>query len=461
MPPPPLPERVAVMKRRRGVPTKNVRKLLRELPPPSLVLPARDMERILAMGEAAVPELLSALEEWEGDEERDRALLAILLGEIRAPEAAAPLARLLRAPEEPVEAVAAAEALAKIGAPAVPALLDLTEDPNSLIRLYAYGTLGAIPVPEAYQALLRALEEEPEMAFLVACGVASQGRAAAIPALLGALEGCPPWQRDSVEDAIRLAHEGGGDVLPTIREDWRLRYRLLLEHGVIDPGPLGVAAILFPAQDEMPAPVDSRVRTLEEILAPLPEPEPDLCEECGAILLLETGLPVCPDHTVKLALTQARMLEVAGSDWVQESVLALLEIAEGEHLWLMSDMAEELDSQGEFEDSDNPKSLEEEREENLALIHTLRWLLGQGVETVREGKARLLAQAGILADRFGDPEGLLTPVSPALGRTSAPAAGLTSHVGRNDPCPCGSGRKYKKCCGKGEPAGLSGARNRA
>ena len=21
-------------------------------------------------------------------------------------------------------------------------------------------------------------------------------------------------------------------------------------------------------------------------------------------------------------------------------------------------------------------------------------------------------------------------------------------VGRNDPCPCGSGRKYKNCCGK-------------
>ena len=21
-------------------------------------------------------------------------------------------------------------------------------------------------------------------------------------------------------------------------------------------------------------------------------------------------------------------------------------------------------------------------------------------------------------------------------------------VGRNDPCPCGSGNKYKKCCGK-------------
>jgi preprotein translocase subunit SecA len=24
----------------------------------------------------------------------------------------------------------------------------------------------------------------------------------------------------------------------------------------------------------------------------------------------------------------------------------------------------------------------------------------------------------------------------------------TEKVGRNDPCPCGSGKKYKKCCGK-------------
>jgi preprotein translocase subunit SecA len=24
----------------------------------------------------------------------------------------------------------------------------------------------------------------------------------------------------------------------------------------------------------------------------------------------------------------------------------------------------------------------------------------------------------------------------------------TSTVGRNDPCPCGSGRKFKNCCGK-------------
>jgi preprotein translocase subunit SecA len=32
----------------------------------------------------------------------------------------------------------------------------------------------------------------------------------------------------------------------------------------------------------------------------------------------------------------------------------------------------------------------------------------------------------------------------------APAAGAPP-VGRNDPCPCGSGKKYKKCCGRGQP----------
>jgi SWIM/SEC-C metal-binding protein len=24
---------------------------------------------------------------------------------------------------------------------------------------------------------------------------------------------------------------------------------------------------------------------------------------------------------------------------------------------------------------------------------------------------------------------------------------ISMKVGRNDPCPCGSGKKYKKCCG--------------
>ena len=43
---------------------------------------------------------------------------------------------------------------------------------------------------------------------------------------------------------------------------------------------------------------------------------------------------------------------------------------------------------------------------------------------------------------------------PVAAKPGAPAAGRTfvnntPKVGRNDPCPCGSGKKYKKCCGSG------------
>jgi uncharacterized protein len=34
--------------------------------------------------------------------------------------------------------------------------------------------------------------------------------------------------------------------------------------------------------------------------------------------------------------------------------------------------------------------------------------------------------------------------------STAPAAGQRSKIGRNDPCPCGSGLKYKRCCGAGQ-----------
>lgn len=39
-----------------------------------------------------------------------------------------------------------------------------------------------------------------------------------------------------------------------------------------------------------------------------------------------------------------------------------------------------------------------------------------------------------------EPEGDLCVDAPESGRS-------TPKIGRNDPCPCGSGRKYKKCCG--------------
>jgi uncharacterized protein len=44
------------------------------------------------------------------------------------------------------------------------------------------------------------------------------------------------------------------------------------------------------------------------------------------------------------------------------------------------------------------------------------------------------------------------PLERLAAREREPAPALRAargNAGRNDPCPCGSGRKYKKCCGAG------------
>ncbi|MDD5596258.1 MAG: SEC-C metal-binding domain-containing protein [Candidatus Omnitrophica bacterium] len=41
------------------------------------------------------------------------------------------------------------------------------------------------------------------------------------------------------------------------------------------------------------------------------------------------------------------------------------------------------------------------------------------------------------------------PAKPNFSSAKPPAQRTAeAKVGRNDPCPCGSGKKYKKCCGK-------------
>ena len=35
-----------------------------------------------------------------------------------------------------------------------------------------------------------------------------------------------------------------------------------------------------------------------------------------------------------------------------------------------------------------------------------------------------------------------------LNLPNKPVSRATPKIGRNDPCPCGSGKKYKNCCGK-------------
>ena len=50
----------------------------------------------------------------------------------------------------------------------------------------------------------------------------------------------------------------------------------------------------------------------------------------------------------------------------------------------------------------------------------------------------LMAEGGLLANMLYDEQTIID--------NSVPVSSLVT-VGRNDPCPCGSGKKYKKCCG--------------
>lgn len=44
---------------------------------------------------------------------------------------------------------------------------------------------------------------------------------------------------------------------------------------------------------------------------------------------------------------------------------------------------------------------------------------------------------------------VVDPDAPPIPDMPVEQAKAQKTIGRNDPCPCGSGQKYKKCCGKG------------
>jgi hypothetical protein len=76
-----------------------------------------------------------------------------------------------------------------------------------------------------------------------------------------------------------------------------------------------------------------------------------------------------------------------------------------------------------------------------SLPETLQEFLGWLEDTGRLGGGRSL---GLRVRALGP--AYRERCSPKGGLRVPPAVNKTPGVGRNDPCPCGSGKKYKKCC---------------
>jgi len=373
-----------------------------------------------------------------GDREDDARLLAKKIAHLRIfPDGAGKLNRsLLDIGGEALSvsflphAIASAEGLAKIGPPAVPMLLEVVTKGGDLERLYAYASLGWIQDDRAFATLLGALERDRSLGDVVAMALADHGRPGAIASLYEAYQTGEPWQRMEFEDTIRRLH-WGDQAEPLWTMDWRLRYRTLAHLGTFDIGWIGVIATVHERAGVTRTRPVVPVRALEEITTDLPDrPAPlELCDDCGEPIQLPTGVPACPETALNVARYQLDVLNLAREEGI-EDLFDLLDEVEADE-W-------EQHAEGEPSDPAERAAWRDERDEMKVQLLTCRWLIEQGAESVGAGKAVLLAEALRLADRYGDPDGLFRPAV-TLRRASP-------KVGRNDPCPCGSGRKYKHCC---------------
>lgn len=428
-------------------------------------MPVRPMEQVLELGPDAVPAIVEALEDvagasdlWEPLEDDGGVLdieaafeehaaeldafydvetlwLLVLLGQTGDPQAVKPLLEWVgNAEAGPSHRHVASEGLARIGEPALAALAERLDDgaPEDE-RLWLYAALGAMRTVEpAHDRLVESLETDPELIDVVATALVQWRRREDVPRLAEALARCEPWQRFEVEEAIRTLHYELDDGPAPDDRDWRLRYRIHPVWRTVEPSWAIVAALM--RQEGMEEEREGMpVRSLEEILAepPSPDEETRYCEECGEPLERPTGVWICPDTAVAVPLMQHDFLGEMRVEEGVEDLFDLLDVVE----------ADEVELRTRTPRSRRSRERRETEMEELQLVRaTCRWAIGEGIEDVGAARARLLVEALRLRDIYGDPGGYLAERPVPERREAEP--------GRNDPCPCGSGRKYKKCCGR-------------
>jgi hypothetical protein len=139
------------------------------------------------------------------------------------------------------------------------------------------------------------------------------------------------------------------------------------------------------------------------------------------------------------------------SDFCQSDALGLFPGALAEHA---QGILETL-----LEAATSPRQLTLERLDEPALKHALleavaRLALPQELRPFVPSLCRAFLEDLQHRGRIGNGQGLgryvgaLRDAFLAAGGAPVPFQRPGGKIGRNDPCPCGSGRKYKKCCGQ-------------
>ncbi len=128
-------------------------------------------------------------------------------------------------------------------------------------------------------------------------------------------------------------------------------------------------------------------------------------------------------------LMKVIMLQSIDTQW-KENLLAMDHLKEGIGLrgYGQKDPVREYQKEGYDMFMDMISRIKEDTVEKLCLVQIRR---EEEVERIEEKQRQ-----DYIMSRGED-----TPAAATVKRE-------TAKVGRNDPCPCGSGKKYKKCCGR-------------
>src|SRR5207249_7228753 len=283
--------------------------LAARLPAASPWMPRREMEELLRRGPDAAPPLIDVLRRAQG--RGDPLWPIVVLGELHRDDAIPALGLFLGRLEGGVN-VAAAEALGKIGPPALPYLVATVAGEDRGRRLAAYGALAMIPTDEAHRGLKDALARDRALGDVIARALVQQGRPEAIAALAAAAVHAPKWMRREFASAIAaLVH---GPVAPDpVERDWRLRYRRLPALGWNFPLTwLGVAALVHRSGLRARArasrgPVPLTLFDAITDIAARREGRP--CRRCGSTFWRPAGIRVCRHTAEAMVELQAARLD--------------------------------------------------------------------------------------------------------------------------------------------------------
>jgi len=397
-------------------------------------MPVREMEEILRLGKAAVPALIDAVDiEGEPDDEKNYLWPIALLGELRSPEAIPPLISWIRMKDVHEWSLAASEALAKIGPAALPSLTHVVDEGGTMERFFAYVGIGNMPGERCYEILCRALQRDRELADVTANLITDLGRKEAIPLLYQAFTQCEPWQRMEIEDAIKDLHYGNTRERDFLR-DWRIRYRPLpIAGGGFAIDWVGLSSITHSSPEIRDKKKVIPLRSLEEILHdPNPYEDEKTCPDCGEPITRPTGLPVCPEMALDIVTIQVLWMKKCEDEGFRD-IFEILDHLDKEDRKLLAGK----NLNGRIKKIISGKDYDfDEIDEHGVQRETLFWLMENGLRGVQESQRLLEKKKAEMAATFN--------------RESAPPS---QKVGRNAPCPCGSGKKYKKCCLPKEKSG--------